>query len=135
MATRIIEWFVNATRNDTTVRLPAESQAEAIAMMGHLTRHGWYHTSWVHVPLHVEPEPEPKAAPHHGVWPLCDRCTRKHSPFTHEVEGCSHCMAICQPPTAKKAKTKPEPEAVVERPKFRHGMTFQEFTNWIEKAL
>jgi hypothetical protein len=135
MATRIVEWYVNATRNDTTVRLPAQSQAEAIAMMDHLVKQGWYHANWEHIPLVPEPEPESKVAKHHGAWPVCERCERKHSPFPHEVEGCPHCMAICQKPTVKPPnEVEPAPE-VEAKPKFHHGMTFAEFKDWLEKAL
>jgi len=136
---RLIEWFVKATRNDTSVKLPApEGQAEAEAMAGHLRGFDWHDVEVLDRTIEPEPEPEPKAAKHHGPWPMCDRCDRKHSPFPHETEGCPHCMAICQKPTAKVHSSfvtdKPAPVSD-ERPKFRHGMTFQEFTDWIEKAL
>lgn len=129
MVTRLIEWFVKATRNQTTVRLPApEGQAEAEAMARHLRGFGWNDVEVLDRTL-PPPEPEaPKVAKHHGPWPLCERCDGKHSPFPHETEGCVHCMTVCQKPTVKL-------QSAPERPKFKHGMTFQEFTNWIEKAL
>lgn len=139
MATRIIEWFVKATRNDRTVRLPApEGQAEAEAMAGRLRGFGWHDVEVLDRTIPPEPEPEAKVAKHHGPWPVCDRCDGKHSPYEHETEGCVHCMAVCQKPTPKvhnSFKTdSPEP-VDASRPQFRHGMTFAEFTNWVEKAL
>lgn len=141
MATRIIEWYVKASRNQTSVWLAApEGRVEAQAMAHHLRGYDWHDVEVVDNSRPVVSEPEPKAVArsrHTGPWPVCERCTGKHSPFTHEAEVCEHCMGNCQKPKAVPQKTS-QAETPIEaeaRPEFRHGMTFAEFKDWLEKAL
>lgn len=133
MAVRIVEWYVKANRNGTTVRLPApEGEDEANAMAAHLVGFDWHDVKVENDPQFIEVESE--GTPGSGVWPTCERCERKHSPFSHEAEGCAHCMAICRKPVAKprnRSKAKVEPP----KPEYQQGMTFEEFKNWLEGAL
>lgn len=151
MATRIIEWFVHATRGDTTVRLAApEGEAQASSMASNLIEYDWHDVKVENIP-HVA-QREPDSAPSR-VWPPCERCTRKHSPFDHDKSDCTHCLGTCQagqvvwrqaehrdPELAKATDNQAVGVRIDASPgltppnSFRHGMTFQEFLDWLKEG-
>lgn len=133
MAVRIIEWHVKAHRNQTAIRLPApEGEVEAEAIARHLAGFDWQDVEVVYSP-HAAPESDTISK----VWPECERCTRKHSPFNHEAEGCPHCMGICRKPNrgGRQPKAAPPVEDTVRPKGFQPGMSAKEFGDWLETAL